>query len=237
MEWEWVITRPTWEHYEGYILIDDDGEPKPFHKIYQKYIKKHQDLWNTEFLNKNMEWKFTLKNSYHEYRLTNWSISEKTNNFITMYWDKKPDENRSEERGEILYIVNYTSESHIEYKVTSWKWRNVKRVFDWTNYVFKDDEWQNIISIPASSEFWEKEALHAGNLINGTRYFNETAHGNRAYRFDDENLYATTLQTINHHEGMIREANWTKLIKNVKKHFWWIDAWTLAQWLNNAKWI
>ena len=161
----------------------------------------------------------------------------KTNSFITMYWDKKPDENRSEERGEILYIVNYTSESHIEYEVTSWKWRSVKRVFDWTKYVFKDDEWQNIISIPASSEFWEKEALHSGNLINGTRYFNETAHGNRAYRFDDENLYATTMRTINHHEGIISEANWTKLIKNVKKHFWWIDAETLAKWLNNAKWI
>ena len=244
-EWEWIMTRTSWEQYKWYILIDDDGNPQPFYKIYQKYIKRHQDLWDTELLNKNMEWKFTLKNGYHEYRLTNWSISEKTNDFITMYWDKKPDENRSEERGEILYIVNYRSESHIEYKVTSWKWRSVKRKFNWTEYVFKDDEWQSIISIPASSEFWEKEALHAGNLINGARYFNETAHGNGAYRFDDDdNLRATTTAThwysswwgISYHE-ISHEANWTRLIKEVKKHFWWVDAWALAKWLNNAKWV
>jgi hypothetical protein len=44
-------------------------------------------------------------------------------------------------------------------------------------------------------------------LINGTRYFNETAHGNGAYRFDDNNLYATTMREINHHEGIVREEN------------------------------
>jgi hypothetical protein len=38
-----------------------------------------------------------------------------------MYGDKKPDENRSPERGNIEYTVNYHSANNIEYKVSSWK--------------------------------------------------------------------------------------------------------------------
>ncbi len=239
-ECKWTLVRQNWDKYVGDVLIDNRGVPIPFYKGYKQWRESQIKSWNPEI--RNMQWKYTSGNGFHEYKLTNWSITEKSNDFITMYGDKKPDENRSPERGNIEYTVNYHSANNIEYKVSSWKWRHINRKFDWKNYIFKDSVWKQL-KIPSSSNFGEKAALHAANLINCIRYFNETKHWNGKYRYDDKNIYSTLIYYtwysfwwwISYHETR-HETNGTNLCEDIPKHFWWIKWWQLGTWLNNAKW-
>ncbi len=247
-EWYWIEIKKNGEKYEWDFLLDKNGQPKPFCyinedkdiNVYRDWKERLIQEWNTQPLSEiNMRWKRTFPNgNYHEFKLTNWSISEKSNDFITMYGDNKPDENRSAERWNIEYTVNYSSESHIEYRMASRK-KNITRKLEWWSFKFENKKWETL-SIPKVSDvFEERDAMHAANLINSVRHINENAHGNRAYRYDENNLYATTTVThwyaswwgIAYHE-YTKEANGTALLNDVKKHFWWISAKTLADRLN-----
>lgn len=242
-EWKWTMTRPrNWERYVWDFLIDKkDWMLKPFYLVLKSKKKELEEAWEAEHLNKDMEWIRKIGSSYHKYKIINWVLHENATDFITMYGDNKPDEYRSKERWNIEYQVNYTSESHIEYRVTSWKERQVNRKFNWRLYEFMDDAW-NTLQIPKSPAFWEKQALHAWNLINCIRYYNETKHYSWKYRFGKWNIYATAYETHGYarwwwisYSEYKTETNWTTLLKDVSKHFGWIEAWTLANWLNKAK--
>ena len=222
-ECKWTIVRKNWDRYDGDILIDKNGVPTPFHKIiYGEWRDEQIKSWNPKI--RNMKWTYTKSNgSHHEFKYTNWSISEKSNDFITMYGDNKPDDNRSKERGAIDYRIYYNSANHIKYEISSWK-RRINWEFDWKNYVFKDSKWKEL-KIPYSSKFDEKAAVHAANLINGIRYFNETKHWNWKYRYDEKNIYATGIE--DHYNitsawvdrSRTTEGNGTKLCKMYQNIF------------------
>ena len=256
-EWKIIQTRANGEKYVWDFLLDDNWVIRRFYElsdpndkdsptIYQIRRKRQISEWNNQALsNINMEWILTLPDwSHHEFKLTNWSITEESNDFITIYGDKKPDEDRSNERWNIKYTIDYTSDSHIKYIMSSWK-RKITWELKWWAYQFKNKKWDTL-SIPKKSNFGDKHAMHAANLINSIRYINANAHGNRKFSYSwDKKLCATTVvysranywcptsAAIAAWPLYTQEINSTVLVEDVSLHFWWISAKELANWLNN----
>ncbi len=267
-EWKWkkygtYITK-NWERkpyiYTGDFLYDKNGVLRPFcgnyeenekneeneenKTVYNDWRERQENEQNTQALNNiHMEWKreFPSNRTRHKYKINNWSISEESNDFITMYGDNKRDEDRSAERWDIRYNINYISESQIEYEMIS-RGRKTTWELEWWIFKFKNKKWK-IISIPKDSDFEERDAMHAANLINSVRYINANAHGNRKYRYSvkdgKERLHAT--KTIVHPVNVgwpvspiTYDGDWTVLIEDVSLHFWWISAKKLADRLNGC---
>ena len=229
---EWELNYANWDTYVWCFLVDRNWMHVPFFKIEEEERPDNilEELWKDQIIS---TWKES-NGKIHIFTITKWSIYEEWNGFITMYGDKLPDTHRDNERWDVMYHIDFSSDPTIKYDLTTWG-NEIKWSYEWSSYKFTNKQWK-ILSLPSS--IWEKWAMHAANLINCLKYLNKSIK----FRFDDKNIYSTSYRTrwytswwgIIYHETTT-ECDGTTLLKDVQKHFWWISAWHLATRLNGDR--
>lgn len=214
-----------WNTYDGFFLIDSKWEPIPFYHNLEKTKEMIQESWQLEGLPKNMHWEYKGKDwKRHKYTLTNSSIKEEWNRFITMYGDEKPNEQRDDERWEVMYFIDYSAEPLRKYELTSWQGHRTTWKFDWNSYKFTNKQWKTL-SLPSS--IWEKWAMNIANIINKLIYEYKKHNRTCWFGYDkDKNIYfkyaKNTRDTCYDAPNIIEYKNGTKALdwKKFSKRFW-----------------
>lgn len=256
---EWIMTYPNWDTYDWLFI-----NWIPFHRAFNEQQHNYTVWWD---MPTKIEWHWRYTHSswkFHEYSVTNWTLTERSRDFISMYDDHKPNENRWSKRGELVFSKKFESDNKISYSLKSWwvgpiKWELTEK---W-NYEFKSKT--STLSIPKTDNisrenwFWEKSSMHVANIINFCMA-NAREHG--TYKFDWEGGKLQAKQSSPHWAYVLKaDPEWssvwwtppltaeydenaidylkkyirdTDILKNVPKHFGWISAKELAIWLNSC---
>ena len=190
-------------------------------------FKHRKDLPEDKRSNTKLpEWHCILTTNWEDHKIsvTNWSISEESNSFITMFWDKKPNDDRSKQRWHIRIDIKAFDNS---YCLESWDLMKTEWKLDWDSYKFKSKQWK-IISIKKSISFGDNAAMHVANLINFCKNFKRQHPGGDWFDYKWNTLqYDDEVQDL-------RTFLWdTDILDNVPRHFWWISAKELSEWLNS----
>lgn len=252
--WEWIYQYSNWDKYE-WLFIN-------WRRFYQEVNEQQHNYvvwWDDNHTEIEWYWKYTHKNwKVHEFRVVNWTLTEESNSFILMYWDdNKPNENWWANRWPLIYSKKKESDSKISYSLKSWWYWPISWELNGWYYQFKSKNWK-ILSIPKTSEFWENGSLHVANIIN---FCLDNARRNRTEEFDYKwntlqadqknpkwsyvlegnpgwSMVTWNALTVKYDKNA---TNWllkyiwdTDLLENVPKHFWWISAKELAEWLNTS---
>ena len=251
--WKWKEKFSNWDIYEWLYI-----KWKRFYDAFNEQQQNYVIGWDNPTEEIEWYWKYTHSNwKIHEYRVNNWTLTEESNSFISMYGDNKPNEDRWAKRWKLMYCKRQESENKINYSLKSWWIWPTFWELNWWNYQFKSKNW-NILSIPKTTEFGENWSMHAANIIN---FCMDNARINWTYEFDYKGdtlqakqsspRWANTLVgnsgwsmvtwnalTTRYDENavdLLKKYIWdTDILENIPKHFWWISAEELANWLNSC---
>ena len=257
-EWKingkWIMTYPNLDTYEWLFI-----NWIPFHRVFNEQQYNYTVWWD---MPTKIEWTWTYTHhsnwNKHTYSVSNWALTETSNDFISMYGDHKPNEDRWAKRGTLIYSKKFESENKISYSLKSWWVGPIKWELNGWYYKFTSNSWK-ILSIPQTSEFWEKWSMHAANIIN---FCINNARENWTNEFDWKGGTLQAKQSSPHWSYLLKsDWNWstsawvptltteyeendidylkkyirdTDILEHVQDHFGWISAEELAKRLNSC---